>query len=130
VAAFLTEEWLDELARALEAAEPLAQGPRFGLGQLVTGAPGGDVAYTLLVGGGEPGELRRGLEAATVVLVEDYDTAAALVAGDPVADLLAAGRIKVRGDAAALVDAAELVAALGELLSLARGARRPPPAPR
>jgi len=118
VAAILSEEWLDALHDHVAALGPLDSPTRLALGQLVTGAPGGDVAYTIRVGGGEAGEVRRGLDGAAVTLVASYEVATAIASGTPAADMLAKGQLKVRGDAGALLGAQDLLAALAPALAL------------
>src|SRR5579875_3263402 len=103
MAELLSAPWLEELAARLESAGPLhAPGATLRLGQLVSDAPGGAVSWTI--------------ELAQVVLVEDLATARALAGGVPAAELLRSGRIKLRGDVAALRAADGALAALGELL--------------
>ncbi|MDA8292404.1 MAG: hypothetical protein M0Z33_12115 [Actinomycetota bacterium] len=112
-----TEQWIEELRARLARLPPHDHPARLALGQLVTGAPGGDVSYTILVGGGEPAELRRGLDDASVTLVETYETARALASGTPASTLLSEGRLKVRGDSGVLLAAQELLCALAPALS-------------
>ena len=101
---FLSEEYFTALAARLSAAPLDEEADRVAIGQLVTDAPGGDVAWTVHLGGGEPARLERdSLAGADVTLVEDYATARALAGGEGVADALRAGKIKVRGDANTLV---------------------------
>lgn len=143
MARFLSAEWLDELG-AVVAAMPVREpdGPPAGaslaLGQLVTGMPEGDVSYTIFLGTARPAgagarpdspagagrtRVERGVEAAEVVLVESYETASALAAGElSASDALSAGRIKVRGHAGRLVESEELVTALGKALAGLRAA--------
>ncbi|HUY30130.1 MAG TPA: hypothetical protein VMV02_03965 [Acidimicrobiales bacterium] len=111
-----SNEWLDALGVHLAELGPLDSPAPLALGQIVTGAPGGDVEYTIVVGGGRRGEVHRGLDGAAVTIVESYETALAIVSGTPAADLLAAGRLKVRGDAGALLGAQDLLAALAPAL--------------
>jgi hypothetical protein len=114
------------------AARPV-RAERLVIGQVVTAIPVGtgtdqplgtalvvgEVRYTLAIGGGVPPEVRAGsLAGAQVVLVTDYDTARAIVAGEQtLTAALVAGRIKVRGDANALIAAQELLAPLGSALA-------------
>lgn len=118
-----SDAWFDELDHRLEASgagSPSAgPSPRLALGIVVTGLPGrGEVRYQLGLGGGRPPELTRATtEGATVTLVQDLATAEALADGSvSMSDLLTAGRIKVRGDARALVAAGDQLAALAAAL--------------
>jgi len=147
---FLSEEWLRALESALRAAAPPegsageegrtggAPGARLLLGQLVTGAgtagvPAGaalvddEVRYTIALGGGEPPEVVTGsVSGADVTLVTDYGTAVALASGrESVAALLGTGRIKVRGNANALIAAQQALAGLGSALAGLAAATEP-----
>ncbi len=100
---FLSAEWFARFAAELARVKPVAGAPPLALGQVVTGAPQGDVAYTVLVDD-ERAELVLGsTDRAAVTLVEDWTTARAIAAGSPVSELLAAGRITLLGDANALL---------------------------
>lgn len=116
VPAPLSQAWRTRLAGRLAQAPPV-EGRRVALGQVVTGMPGGDVAWTVVAGGGEPARLIEGVGDADVCLVGDEDTARRLLAGTPAATLLAEGRLKVRGNAGALVEAQGALASLGAALS-------------
>lgn len=120
MALFLSDEWLAELAAALRAAPGLAEGPALALGQLITGVPtleGGDLAYTIRFGGGDEAVVVPGsVEDADVILVEDYETARAIASGAAASSMLAEGKVKLRGNANALVSAQEQLAALGDAL--------------
>jgi hypothetical protein len=114
---FLSAEWFAAMALALERVEP-AGGEAVVLGQIVTGVPsaaGGDVCYAISLGGNGPGSVTVGsLDSADVVLVTAYADARAMATGAAsAASLIAAGRVKIRGDAARLVAAAALVEAAG-----------------
>ncbi len=119
MALFLSGEWLDALAKTLAASGPIGSPKRLALGQIVTGSPMGDVSYTLVIGGGEPTTVVVGTATASVVIVEDHATALAIATGRPAAELLASANVKIRGDVAALLDAQELLAAVGEALASA-----------
>jgi hypothetical protein len=98
------------------------------LGQIVTeltdaDSPTGvgrpEIRYTIVLKPDRSLSLvRSSIEPADVVLVEDWPTAEAIVSGSPpLADLLAAGRIKLRGSARALIAAGELLAKIAPLLA-------------
>lgn len=94
---------------------------RLALGQIVRGAPGGDLCYTMILSSTGRGELvRDSVEDAEVTLVEEFDTALALARGEVDAlELLTLGRIKVHGDPKALVNATELLQRVGPALAAA-----------
>ena len=98
------------------------------LGQLITAVPGdagaagvenGEVRFTIVLGrDGSASLARNSTEAADVTLVEDWSTAVAIVAGTALLpELLAAGKIKLRGDSNALVAAGDLLARVAPLLA-------------
>ncbi len=112
---FLSEEWLTALGERVAAipggSDREAKGGSLALGQIVTGAPAGDVSYTIQLGR-SPGVIA-GLEPSEVVIVETFETARALAAGElSASDAHAAGRIKVRGHAGRLVESNDLLAGL------------------
>ncbi len=117
MSAFLSEQWRAELADTLADADPIVAGPRLALGQMVTGAPWGDVSYTIVVGGGDASQLVEGVDVAAVVLVEQYDVALAIASGAPSANMLAEGRVKVRGDVGKLIEAEAVLAQLTPVLA-------------
>ncbi len=115
----LDAKWLAELAQrvsAITVGEP-GEG-RLLLGQEVTGTPDGTVRFTISLGDGLPCSLLTGTtDAADVVLVEDYETATKLLGGVAVTTLLGEGRIKLRGDVAALLGRDAELAAIGEAIA-------------
>lgn len=112
----LSDAWFAELTTRLAAVRLEEASAPFALGQLVLGGPNGDVGYTIVCASGDA-TVVRDLTAADVTLVEDYATASALASGTPVAELLLAGRIKVRGDLSLLLAADGVLAALASALA-------------
>jgi len=118
---FLSPEWLAELGHAVSSAVPEGAEP-LRLGIVVTGAAavpgassGGDVSYTLVLGGPAGSSVVAGVAEAEVVMVESYEDARALASGSVSASaLLEGGRIKLRGDARRLVAAGDTLRAVGE----------------
>ncbi len=119
--AFLSTAWFDALGERLRIDPGLFEGDRFALGQVVTelaAAPGRELAYTLAIGADRPPHLELGSVAtADVVLVADFSTAQAIASGSPPGPLLAQGKVKVRGDATALIAAQDRLAAIGRALA-------------
>ena len=115
---FLSPEWFDALESALATITTGEAGePGLVLGQVINDCPQGTVRYTIRIGGDRPGALERGsVEFAQVTLVEDYPSALSVHQGASVADLLATGKIKVRGDANALLRASRELGALSQAL--------------
>lgn len=117
----LSAAWFARFSAELSRAGSASGEPPLALGQVVTGTPHGTIDYTILLDD-EGAELIVGSTArAVVTLVEDWETAQRIVAGTPLAELLAAGRITLRGNANALLAAQTRVAALGEALRALRG---------
>ena len=111
---FLSPEWLEHMASATSDASPRAT---VSIHQRVTGAPDGDVEYTLRLADGRA-TLEPGPGPADVELVSDYDTAAAISKGElSPASAFAAGRLQVRGSVSALVAHQEAFTDLGRLLT-------------
>lgn len=112
---FLSPEWFEALGAALGQIAVVEE-PSIVLGQIVTdvSSAGGEVRYSIVMGGGRPARLTpHSLDTAEVVLVAAYADALAMARGEVTgASLLAAGRIKIRGDAARLVEAAASVEAV------------------
>lgn len=121
---FLSDGWFDALARQLAGAA-VSDGPVFVLGQTVTAVPPGDdeVSYSIRLGGGRAPSVERGSAAgADVVFVVTYSDARALATGAaPPVDLIASGRLKIRGDAKRLVEAAAALQQTAEVTSSLHG---------
>ena len=118
---FLSETWFNALRSGLQRAA-VSELPAVAIGQKVTELPsasGGDICYTVEIGGGRPAKLTVGSTAAADVwLVMSYRDALAMATGETTgASLLASGAVKIRGNAAMLVNGAPLLEAvcLGDL---------------
>jgi SCP-2 sterol transfer family len=147
---YLSPEWVESFDAALGAldlsdavaaagsASLAAADGRFSVVQVVTGVPedvqagGGDVRLVLTVA---EGRARLGLDPAgtvggTATIVLGYTEALAMARGqlDP-ADALAAGRVRVRGDLAALVAGQDVLAEAGVRLGADLEELTDPPAP-
>jgi hypothetical protein len=114
-----SDMWFSRLSDVLSRVDPDEGWSRLDLGIAIDDAPKGPIRYTLHVGP-EGASLEIGtVESAAVTLVESFDTATAIEQGASVSELLAEGRISVRGDASALVAAQRpltmISAILGEL---------------
>ena len=111
---FLSPEWFEILGAELSQLPRPESGRVIALGQVITGAPGHDrdVCYTVSLGGGQAGVVTAGsVESAEVVLVTNYSDALALAHGEvSSASLLAAGKVKIRGDARLLMGVEDLFA--------------------
>jgi hypothetical protein len=139
---FLSEGWFEAFVAALErlpVTGETADTPFAGLrlGQVITavpdearaaGARDGEVRYTIVLDqDGSASLVANSTETAEVVLVEDFSTAKAIASGSAsLPDLLAAGKVKLRGDSRALVAAGDLLARVAPLLATALGGGRAP----
>ena len=116
---FLSSSWLDELT-ALTGGDEV--GPDATVVQhVVTGGPGGDVAFVLEVEAAHvrarPGRDDR----AVVTLTESWETAVCLHRGELTArQAFMGGLIRVRGDVRQMVEAAAGLAALGPAMTTLR----------
>jgi hypothetical protein len=125
VAAFLSDEWIRELALACEGA-PAGAGSdagRFVIEPVVTGVPDrGEVRYRLAFAAGRCAVGAVDGSAADVRLETDYVTAVALSRGTANAQAaLADGRLRVSGDVAGLAAHATALAGLDDLFAALRG---------
>jgi hypothetical protein len=107
---FLSPEWFDVLCAELNQLALPDSGRAIVLGQVITGVPGShdeDVSYTISLGGGQPPSVAPGsVEEADVVFVTNYSDALVVATGGASsASLLAAGKVKIRGDARRLIGA-------------------------
>ncbi|MGA2803457.1 MAG: hypothetical protein ABSF89_03550 [Acidimicrobiales bacterium] len=134
---FLSEGWFEAFAaalRSLPVTGDAANAPLGGLrlGQIITAVPddasaagvrNGEVRFTIVLGRDGSGSLvPDSTETADVTLVEDFSTAKAIASESAsLPDLLGAGKIKLRGDARALVAAGDLLARLAPLVTAALG---------
>lgn len=120
---FLSPAWLRALATEAASSEELRHATRsisLVVGHVVTGGPQGDVAFRLAFHHGTV-DVATGSDQADVVLVEDYETAAALSRGQLTpSEAVAAGRLKVRGRVQALVDHQEAFSGLGDVFGALR----------
>jgi len=111
---FLSTAWFEQLSTTLEGLE--LEGPALVIGQVVTGVPAraeADVEYSIRLGGGrEAAVVPDSVATADIVLVVAYRDALALATGAAtVGSLLGEGGVKIRGDAARLVEAGALLEA-------------------
>jgi hypothetical protein len=121
---FLSDEWFDAMAAAVATVE-VPNGVSLRLGQVVTGAPEGDVSYSLDCRDGRCSLDRGTVEGADVVFRSDVTIAAELAGGDsPVAPghAVLRGDVQVSGDVTRLLATDDLVSRLAAAL-----ATLPPP---
>jgi SCP-2 sterol transfer family len=114
VVEFLSPEWFDEVNAERQGRSGPSGEVRIGV--VVTGRPGGDVAYVLLAGPDGVRLVRGGPEPAgdvDVTLFQDFETAEAIASGRLSArSALLAGRLEVRGDLATLAGSLDVLLSL------------------
>jgi hypothetical protein len=124
VVRFLSPEWLAAAADALGAVAPRgADAPTLTLEQVVTGGPDGEVAYRVRIRADAVELLAGRGDGADVAFTEDWETAAAIGAGQlsPQAAFID-GRVRVSGNVALVMAAQETLAAVESALAGVRAA--------
>jgi hypothetical protein len=121
MAPFLSPEWVASLAEASAGAEA-PNGVRIVLQQVVVEDDGSEVAYAVRLDGGrvvvEPGRTTD----ADVTFTQDRATAEAIAGGTLSAQAaFLAGRLRVGGDLAAVLDGARDLTGIGDVFAASRG---------
>jgi len=118
---YLSLDWIDELRRAVDANDhmaELAESHEIGLTQLVTDGPEGNVTYHLQVGNGSA---RFGVGEADpehVRMEQTWDTAVAVATGEMNAqEAFINGNIRLFGDQQRLLDSQPVFGALDAIFS-------------
>lgn len=120
VAEFLSEAWFRALDEAARRAPAVRDGDLV-FEARVGGGPGGDVTFHLEVTSAGARLVRGTASAPTVIIETDRETAAALHRGETNAQrALAAGRLEVHGDLAALARRSDVLAAMGDVFGPVR----------
>ena len=120
MAEFLSDAWIEELARVAETAT-LPTDLRLVIQQVVEQAAGTERAYAIRIAGGrltvEPGRVPD----ADVCFTQDRATAAAIAQGQLSAQAaFMAGRLRVGGDLRLVLDRAQELGRVGDLFARAR----------
>jgi len=122
---YLSLDWLDELAQAVDAhadLQRLARDHRIGVTQVVTGGPEGDVTYHLQVDAGDARFGAGPAEPEDVRMEQAWDTAVAVATGQLNAqDAFVNGHIRLFGDQQKLLDAQPVFGALDAVFQDVRG---------
>ena len=104
MARYLSPEWFADVAAHSPA--PVPGGAAVVIGQVVTGAPEGEVRYRVVVADGAATLVAGDEPPADVTFTSDYATAAAVASGElSMQAALGAGRVRVGGDLARLAAA-------------------------
>jgi putative sterol carrier protein len=104
---YLSEAWIDDLGAAVAGDPALrraAEGVRVTVQQVVKDAPGGDVAWHVVIDDGDVALRPGAAPSPDVTFEEDYEAARRVTAGElsPQAAFMT-GRLRVRGDLPLLV---------------------------
>jgi putative sterol carrier protein len=121
---YLSLDWIDTVSEAAEASPELreaAAGRNFGVTEVVTDGPEGDVTYHLSVVEGVVGFGPGPADEEDVRFVQDWDTAVAVAQGRLNAqEAFLQGRIRLTGDQAALLANQPVFAALDAVFRAVR----------
>ena len=118
--AFLTDEWLDELGAAADAAVLPAM-PRLALQQVVPDGPDGEVAYALVVEDGRLHVHRGRVDRPDLVFTQDRATAEAIHRGELSAQAaFMQGRLRLGGDLRSVIDRAADLASIDDVFARVR----------
>lgn len=121
MAGFLTDAWLDELEVAAQRAELDTKGALV-LQQVIPDGPDGrEVAYALVMDGGQVRVVRGRVSDPDLTFTQDLATAEAIHRGTLSAQAaFMQGRLRLGGDLRAVIDRAAELAAIDDLFASAR----------
>ena len=121
---YLSKEWIDSVSESITASHPLQLlGSKhiFGLTQVVTSTPFGEVKYHLQSGDGAVLFAVGDANPENVRFVQDYATATAVATGKLNSqEAFINGHIRFSGDHQCLIDAQEIFALLDEVFTSVR----------
>lgn len=121
---YLSTEWIDRLRSAAlgdDALRAASAGVELTLQQVVTSAPGGDVAYYVTFDDGEIYVQAGAVRDPSVTFTQDYRTAVGVARGELNAlDALRDGRVLLTGDPTILQEQTEALTALDAVFSAVR----------
>jgi putative sterol carrier protein len=121
VVRFLSDPWIDAMARAAEGASAPHVEPALVLQQVVTGVDDGEAAWSITLGAGTIVVVPGRAPTPTVTFTQDVETAAAVNRGELSAQAaFMTGRLRVGGDVRVLLDRQ---AALAEVEDIFAGVR-------
>lgn len=127
---FLSAEWLDALTEAANAADLAERAPAEAvvIEHVVSGAPGGETRYHVVVDRTGVRFLSGSPEQPDATFHEDYLTAARLAAGRVSAqEVFFSGEVKVSGNTTVLVDNQDALAAIAAAVAPVRDTTEFPP---
>jgi putative sterol carrier protein len=118
---FLSDPWIDAMARAAEAATGPDVDPPLVLQQVVTGRSGGEAAWSITLGAGTIAVAHGRADHPTVTFTQDLETAAAVNRGELSAQAaFMTGRLRVGGDVQVLLDRQPALAEVDDIFALVR----------
>jgi putative sterol carrier protein len=113
---YLSDEWLEQAAAALESAD-VPDDAEMVIQYEVSGGGNGKVRYVLDVSGGRATIVPGKRADAPVTFTLDYDTAVAVITGEVSAQVaFMQGRMKLAGDVRVLIDGAAALASVNDTL--------------
>jgi putative sterol carrier protein len=114
---YLSDEWLEQAAAALESAD-VPDDAEMVIQYEVSGGGNGKVRYVLVVRDGAATIVPGKQADAPVTFTLDYDTAVAVVTGEVSAQVaFMQGRMKLAGDVRVLIDGAAALASVNDTLA-------------
>ncbi|HSL58933.1 MAG TPA: SCP2 sterol-binding domain-containing protein [Acidimicrobiales bacterium] len=126
MARFLSAEWVADLDRAARTSAPLAAATAdldLVIEQVVTGGPDGDVAFHLVLRGGEARAVAGRADAPTITFTQPWAVARAVARGEESAQgSFMSGDLRVGGDVAALIAHQGALAGLDDVFADVRAA--------
>ena len=118
---FLSDRWIEAMARAADGASAPLLEPPLVLQQVVTGANGGEAAWSITLGAGTIVVVSGRVESPTVTFTQDVETAAAVNRGELSAQAaFMTGRLRVGGDVQVLLDSQQALAEVEDIFALVR----------
>lgn len=121
---YLSQEWIDDVSKEVAASrelQSLGDAYVFGLTQVVTSVPGGEVTYHLQSGNGAVVFSSGEANPEDVRFTQSFDTAVAIATGELNAqEAFINGHIRFNGNHQCLIDAQQIFALLDEVFTSVR----------
>ena len=118
---FLSDPWIDAMARAVEGASGPLVDPPLVLQQVVTGHTEGEAAWSITLGAGTIVVTHGRADRPTVTFTQDVETATAVNRGELSAQAaFMTGRLRVGGDVQVLLDRQPDLAVVEDIFALVR----------
>jgi putative sterol carrier protein len=118
---YLTPEWVEAAQRAVDGDPTVAVGAKgvhVIIQHVVTGGPGGDATYHVIIEDGSVRIVHGETSKATATFEQDWETAVAVTRGELSAQAaFMTGRIRVRGDLPKLIEYGNLFGDVGDVFA-------------